>query len=153
MADSTLRPPFAAATATPSQAESESKALQGQGIAKQRMAIVDGLKESVGMQSSRPEDVAELLLVTQYIGSDIVSIPRRDSSFPEGRLHRPPTRHVLHSTWYLVPMLAYWLLIGACNPLPCQISRLFPPLFFVLQVFRHAREDLGLQDEHHLHPA
>jgi len=48
------------------EAESESKALQGQGIAKQRMAIVDGLKESVGMQSSRPEDVAELLLVTQY---------------------------------------------------------------------------------------
>jgi regulator of protease activity HflC (stomatin/prohibitin superfamily) len=52
------------------EAEAESKFLQGQGIAKQRAAIVDGLKAS--LQTGNGDDhlsstkVTELLLITQY---------------------------------------------------------------------------------------
>lgn len=50
------------------EASAESKFLQGQGIARQRGAIIDGLRESLGsggeMLSS--ERVSELLLITQY---------------------------------------------------------------------------------------
>lgn len=50
------------------EAEAESKALQGQGIAKQRAAIVDGLRESIGFEddAKSAKQVTELLLVTQY---------------------------------------------------------------------------------------
>lgn len=53
------------------EAEAESKALQGKGIAEQRKAIVDGLRESVdGFQKSVPgstaQDVMSLVLMTQY---------------------------------------------------------------------------------------
>jgi len=50
------------------EAEAESKALQGQGIAKQRAAIVDGLRESIGFDPNKDtsKEVSELLLVTQY---------------------------------------------------------------------------------------
>src|SRR5262249_269940 len=53
------------------QAEAESKALQGKGIADQRKAIVDGLRESVDeFQRSVPgtsaQDVMNLVLMTQY---------------------------------------------------------------------------------------
>ena len=48
-------------------AEAESKALQGQGIARQRAAIVQGLRDSIGTKESMdPERVSELLLITQY---------------------------------------------------------------------------------------
>ncbi len=51
--------------------EAESKALQGQGIANQRKAIIDGLKESVEnfsekVQGTKAEDVMNLVLMTQY---------------------------------------------------------------------------------------
>lgn len=51
--------------------EAESKALQGQGIANQRKAIIEGLKESVESFSSNVEgtnaqDVMNLVLMTQY---------------------------------------------------------------------------------------
>ncbi len=51
--------------------EAESKALQGQGIANQRKAIIDGLKQSVeNFQSSvggtSAQDVMNLVLMTQY---------------------------------------------------------------------------------------
>lgn len=51
--------------------EAESKALQGQGIANQRKAIIEGLQESVESFSSAihgatAEDVMNLVLVTQY---------------------------------------------------------------------------------------
>lgn len=51
--------------------EAESKALQGQGIANQRKAIIDGLKESVenfssNIEGARAEDVMNLVLMTQY---------------------------------------------------------------------------------------
>lgn len=51
--------------------EAESKALQGQGIANQRKAIIEGLKESVASFSSsvdgaNAQDVMNLVLMTQY---------------------------------------------------------------------------------------
>lgn len=48
-------------------AEAESKALQGQGIARQRAAIVQGLRDSIGAKEDMdPMRVSELLLITQY---------------------------------------------------------------------------------------
>lgn len=53
------------------EAEAESKFLQGQGIARSRAAIVQGLKEAVCRPGHSEEltakDVTELLLVTQYL--------------------------------------------------------------------------------------
>lgn len=51
--------------------EAESKALQGQGIANQRKAIIDGLKESVenfssSISGTNAQDVMNLVLMTQY---------------------------------------------------------------------------------------
>ncbi|CAD7937793.1 unnamed protein product [Amoebophrya sp. A25] len=53
------------------EAEAESKYLQGEGIARQRRAIVEGLRDSVNEFSERIEgmkakDVLELVLITQY---------------------------------------------------------------------------------------
>merc|ERR1712137_1432395 len=50
------------------EAEAEAKFLQGQGIARQRSAIVEGLKSSLGMEGEnvKPEKVTELLLITQF---------------------------------------------------------------------------------------
>lgn len=54
------------------EAEAESKALQGRGIANQRKAIIDGLKQSVeafsaAVEGTTPRDVMMLVLVTQYL--------------------------------------------------------------------------------------
>lgn len=50
------------------QADAEAKFLAGQGIARQRGAIIDGLKASLGAAESEisAERVTELLLITQY---------------------------------------------------------------------------------------
>jgi len=53
------------------EAEAQSKALQGKGIADQRKAIIEGLKESVddfqkSIRGSSPQDVMNLVLLTQY---------------------------------------------------------------------------------------
>jgi regulator of protease activity HflC (stomatin/prohibitin superfamily) len=53
------------------EAEAESMFLQGQGIARQRKAIMDGLKDSVelfkeSVKGSSAKDVLELVLITQY---------------------------------------------------------------------------------------
>lgn len=48
------------------EAEAESKALQGEGIARQRQHIVEGLRESIGLKPDNHKRVSELLLVTQY---------------------------------------------------------------------------------------
>src|ERR1700719_210113 len=53
------------------EAEAESKLLQGEGIANQRKAIISGLKDSVedfskAVQGSTPQDVMQLVLMTQY---------------------------------------------------------------------------------------
>lgn len=51
--------------------EAEGKALQGQGIANQRRAIIDGLKDSVesfskNVEGTNAQDVMNLVLMTQY---------------------------------------------------------------------------------------
>ena len=55
------------------EAEKEAKYLSGLGVAQQRKAIVDGLKGSIedfsgsnGVPGTRPKDVMDLLLLTQY---------------------------------------------------------------------------------------
>lgn len=53
------------------EAEAESKYLQGEGIARQRGAIVEGLRDSVGefqqqISGMSAKDVLELVLITQY---------------------------------------------------------------------------------------
>jgi regulator of protease activity HflC (stomatin/prohibitin superfamily) len=53
------------------EAEAESKALQGKGIAAERQAIIDGLSASIehfqhGVPGSTPEEVMALVLLTQY---------------------------------------------------------------------------------------
>ena len=53
------------------EAEAESKALQGQGIANQRRAIVEGLQASIeqfqkAVEGATSKDVMQLVLVTQY---------------------------------------------------------------------------------------
>jgi len=53
------------------EAEAESKALQGKGIANQRRAIIDGLRESVeafkqSIEGASAKDVMALVLMTQY---------------------------------------------------------------------------------------
>lgn len=53
------------------EAEAESKALQGEGIARQRTAIVNGLRESVDefqktVSGATAQDVMNLVLMTQY---------------------------------------------------------------------------------------
>lgn len=53
------------------EAEAEAKALQGKGIADQRKAIIDGLKDSVGdfqknIAGSTAQEVMNLVLLTQY---------------------------------------------------------------------------------------
>ncbi len=53
------------------EADAESKALSGKGIADQRKAIIDGLRDSVdefqkSIPGTSPEDVMNLVLITQY---------------------------------------------------------------------------------------
>lgn len=53
------------------EAEAEAKALRGQGVARERKAIVDGLRESVkdfekGVEGVTSEEVMVLLMMTQY---------------------------------------------------------------------------------------
>jgi regulator of protease activity HflC (stomatin/prohibitin superfamily) len=53
------------------EAEAESKGLAGKGVADQRRAIVDGLRDSVGefqktVNGATPQDVMNLILLTQY---------------------------------------------------------------------------------------
>ena len=66
------------------EAEAESKALQGSGIANQRKAIIDGLKESIkefqtGVGGTSTTEVMQLVLVTQYFDT-IKSIGELDKT-------------------------------------------------------------------------
>jgi len=77
------------------EADAESKYLSGCGIARQRRAIVEGLRESVlafsdSIPGATPKDVMDLVLVTQYFdtlkdigsksGSSTIFIPHSPSS-------------------------------------------------------------------------
>jgi regulator of protease activity HflC (stomatin/prohibitin superfamily) len=66
------------------EAEAESKALQGQGIANQRKAIVEGLQSSIeqfqkAVEGTTPKDVMQLVLVTQYFDT-LKSIGENDKT-------------------------------------------------------------------------
>src|SRR6267154_1519976 len=66
------------------EAEAESKALQGQGIANERKAIVEGLQNSIeqfqkAVEGATPKDVMQLVLVTQYFDT-IKSIGENDKT-------------------------------------------------------------------------
>lgn len=70
------------------QAEAESKALQGKGLADQRKAIIEGLRESVenfqeSVKGSTPQDVMNLVLMTQYFDclKDIGSMSKTSTIF------------------------------------------------------------------------
>merc|ERR1719440_2299262 len=70
------------------EAEAESKFLQGQGIARQRAAIIDGLKQSLGAAESNisPERVTELLLITQYFDTLKQSLGAAESNISPERV-------------------------------------------------------------------
>jgi hypothetical protein len=66
------------------EAEAESKALQGQGIANQRKAIIEGLRGSIeqfqkAVQGASTADVMQLVMVTQYFDT-IKSIGELDKT-------------------------------------------------------------------------
>jgi regulator of protease activity HflC (stomatin/prohibitin superfamily) len=70
------------------EAEAEAKYLEGQGVARQRQAIVNGLRESVlnfeeGVQGVRPGEVIELMMITQYFDmlKDVGANPRGSTLF------------------------------------------------------------------------
>merc|ERR1711976_1003744 len=75
------------------EAEAEAKYLSGVGVAKQRKAIVDGLKTSIvdfseGVHGTNSKDVMDLLLLTQYFDclKDVVVLltARQHSSRHQG---------------------------------------------------------------------
>jgi regulator of protease activity HflC (stomatin/prohibitin superfamily) len=75
------------------EAEAESKALQGQGIANQRKAIVEGLQNSIeqfqkAVEGATSKDVMQLVLVTQYFDT-LKSIGENDKTNTLFLAHSP----------------------------------------------------------------
>ncbi len=75
------------------EAEAESKALQGQGIANQRKAIVEGLQASIeqfqkAVEGATSKDVMQLVLVTQYFDT-LKSIGENDKTNTLFLAHSP----------------------------------------------------------------
>jgi regulator of protease activity HflC (stomatin/prohibitin superfamily) len=75
------------------EAESESKALQGQGIANQRKAIIEGLQTSVeqfqkAVEGASAKEVMQLVLVTQYFDT-LKSIGENDKTNTLFLAHSP----------------------------------------------------------------
>ena len=75
------------------EAEAESKALQGQGIANQRRAIIEGLQGSIeafqrAIGSVSTSDVMQLVLITQYFDT-IKSIGEMDKTNTLFLTHSP----------------------------------------------------------------
>src|SRR5579863_3336605 len=75
------------------EAEAESKALQGQGIANQRRAIIEGLQNSIeqfqkAVEGATPKDVMQLVLVTQYFDT-LKSIGESDKTNTLFLAHSP----------------------------------------------------------------
>lgn len=94
------------------EAQAESKYLSGVGVARQRKAIVDGLRDSISqfsgnVKGSTPKDVIDLLLLTQYFdmlkevgtqrGTRAVFLPRKKksqvSAFRDGLLQAQAGRN------------------------------------------------------------
>ena len=88
------------------EAEAESKALQGQGIANQRKAIVEGLQASIeqfqkAVEGATSRDVMQLVLVTQYFDT-LKSIGESDKTSTLFLAHSPGavsevSEQILHS--------------------------------------------------------
>src|SRR6201988_2773120 len=77
------------------EAEAESKALQGQGIANQRKAIIEGLQVSIEqfqkvMEGASAKEVMQLVLVTQYFDT-LKSIGENDKTNTLFLSHSPGT--------------------------------------------------------------
>ncbi|MGA8042174.1 MAG: SPFH domain-containing protein [Terracidiphilus sp.] len=75
------------------EAEAESKALQGQGIANQRKAIVEGLQASIeqfqkAVEGASAKDVMQLVLITQYFDT-LKSIGESDKTNTLFLAHSP----------------------------------------------------------------
>ena len=75
------------------EAEAESKALQGQGIANQRKAIVEGLQASIeqfqkAVEGATAKDVMQLVLITQYFDT-LKSIGESDKTNTLFLAHSP----------------------------------------------------------------
>ena len=75
------------------EAEAESKALQGQGIANERRAIVEGLRNSIeefqkAVEGSSAKEVMQLVLVTQYFDT-LKSIGENDKTSTLFLTHSP----------------------------------------------------------------
>jgi regulator of protease activity HflC (stomatin/prohibitin superfamily) len=75
------------------EAEAESKALQGQGIANQRKAIVEGLQASIeqfqkAVEGASAKDVMQLVLITQYFDT-LKSIGENDKTNTLFLAHSP----------------------------------------------------------------
>lgn len=75
------------------EAEADSKALQGQGIANQRKAIVEGLQTSIeqfqkAVEGSSAKDVMQLVLITQYFDT-LKSIGESDKTNTLFLAHSP----------------------------------------------------------------
>ena len=61
------------------EADADSKYLSGKGVARQRKAIVDGLRETVNdfsgkVKGASPQDVMDILLLTQYVNMFVVCL-------------------------------------------------------------------------------
>ncbi len=83
------------------EAEAESMRLSGQGVADQRRAIIDGLKESIeefqqGVPDSSAKDVMSLVLMTQYYDT-LKEIGAKDKSTTILLPHNPSGLHDLAS--------------------------------------------------------
>ena len=75
------------------EAEAESKALQGQGIANQRKAIIEGLQVSIEqfqkvVEGASAKEVMELVLITQYFDT-LKSIGESDKTSTLFLSHSP----------------------------------------------------------------
>ena len=73
------------------EANAESKYLNGLGIARERKAIVEGLKGSVeefshNVEGTSPRDVMDLILLTQYFGKCQKYLDRSQGDFRLKRL-------------------------------------------------------------------
>lgn len=90
------------------EAEAEAKYLSGVGVAKQRKAIVDGLRSSIvdfnkGVEGANNKDIMDLLLLTQYFDCirDVGSEPHCKTTFvPSSRSAGDDTRNALLQAGY-----------------------------------------------------